>query len=120
MVAPEPSEPKPPTLREWLGDRVFELGRWADVLREQPVPAGWIVRWEWARDEHREAGPWLLKAYGEDGEVGLHIRANNLRNQACGRSNAFLEPLQPALFIRHPDVKPEPKLRTWFGNEEEV
>lgn len=56
--------PKPPTLREWLGDRATELPpEWLTVLREQPVPAGWIARWEWVMYQ----GKWHLNAHGKPG-----------------------------------------------------
>lgn len=91
-----------PTLREWLGDRVSELGRWADVLREQPVPAGWIVRLEWT--------PYGgLNAIDENGGincVGVEtVMSAILSNWNVGRAEAY----QMALFTRHPDVKPAPK-----------
>jgi hypothetical protein len=53
------SQQPAPTLREWLGPGVSELGRWAEVLREQPVPAGMIVAWEWIRVE--ALGDWTLR-----------------------------------------------------------
>lgn len=111
-------EPKPPTLREWLGDRVLELGPWANVLREQPVPAGHIsdlllnLDTGWldyvARGEH---GP-------ERGSLTQHAVT-----AAIAPQGPFYEALQMALFTRHPDAKPTPRkptLRTWFGNEEEL
>lgn len=115
------AEPKPPTLREWLGDRVAELGPWAEVLREQPVPAGQIVAWHW---DH--SGPeWLLIASARNDKPkcgtavlpdlsGVFDRCDDSTDITC-----WMESLQMALFDRHPDVKPEPKLRTWFGNEED-
>jgi hypothetical protein len=109
LCAEAVAPPKPPTLREWLGDRVSELGRWAEVLREQPVPAGWIERWTW----DRERGVWLMSGAGvRDCAVDpdLAMQYLNRRNDS----------MQMALFTRHPAVKPAPKLRTWFGNEEEV
>jgi hypothetical protein len=102
----------PPTLREWLGPRVSELGRWTDVLREQPVPAGWIKRWEWSEDFE------VWNAYGRD-SMGYTLEESDMRRLTSDTS-PFMECLQMALFTRHPDVKPEPKLRTWFGNEEDV
>jgi hypothetical protein len=102
--------PKPPTLRKWLGDRVSELGRWAEVLREQPVPAGRIVKWEW-----REPC-WLgFDRCGGRYTLGLHTVFDVVTGDRL-RDDAF----DMCLFTRHPDVKPEPKLRTWFGNEEEL
>jgi hypothetical protein len=119
----QPAEPKPPTLREWLGDRVSELGRWAEVLREQPVPAGMIVAWHW---DH--SGPeWLLIASDRADKPGcgtavmpdlsgVFDRCDDSTDITC-----WMESLQMALFHHHPDVKPEPALvRTWFGNEEDV
>jgi hypothetical protein len=116
-------EPKPPTLREWLGDRVSELGRWAEVLRDQPVPAGMIVAWHW---DH--SGPeWLLIASDRADKPGcgtavmpdlsgVFDRCDDSTDITC-----WMESLQMALFHHHPDVKPEPALvRTWFGNEEDV
>lgn len=111
----------PPTLREWLGPRGAELGRWAEVLREQPVPAGMIVAWHW---DH--SGPeWLLIASDRDDRpgcgtyvsqdfAGVFDRCDDNTDITC-----WMESLQMSLFTRHPDVQPEPKLRTWFGNEEE-
>jgi hypothetical protein len=116
-------KPKPPTLREWLGPRVSELGRWAEVLREQPVPAGMIVAWHW---DH--SGPeWLLIASDRADKPGcgtavmpdlsgVFDRCDDSTDITC-----WMESLQMALFHHHPDVKPEPALvRTWFGNEEDV
>jgi hypothetical protein len=103
--------PQPPTLSEWLGDRVSELGRWAEVLREQPVPAGRIVKWEW-----REPC-WLgFDRCGGRYTLGLHTVFDVVTGDRL-RDDAF----DMCLFTRHPDVKPEPKptVRTWFGNEEE-
>jgi hypothetical protein len=112
----------PPTLREWLGDRVSELGRWADVLREQPVPAGWIKRWEWRHDHlgwrllgHTTIG--YATPY-EDSAVAWCLDGGPLVNALHGVQR---DSLQMAFFTRHPDVKPEPRKvpqRTWFGNEE--
>jgi hypothetical protein len=114
---------RPPTLRDWLGDRVSELGRWAEVLREQPVPAGMIVAWHW---DH--SGPeWLLIASDRADKPGcgtavmpdlsgVFDRCDDSTDITC-----WMESLQMALFHHHPDVKPEPALvRTWFGNEEDV
>lgn len=61
------AKPKPPTLREWLGDRVSELGRWAEVLREQPVPAGQLTSWEWFLSESLRPAVWMLRAAEKDG-----------------------------------------------------
>lgn len=95
---------KPPTLREWLGDRVGELGRWADVLREQPVPAGWIERWDWKQYD----GRWSLYTWARGGSLWTGFE--RFRAIACvTRDDGWLECLQMALFTRHPDVKPEPK-----------
>jgi hypothetical protein len=108
--------PKPPTLREWLGDRVSELGRWAEVLREQPAPAGWIAEWR-CHD-----GVWVAYGGVRGGRytLGLHTVFDIAHGAPHIFDSGFEEALQMALFTRHPDVKPEPKLRTWFGNEEEV
>lgn len=96
---------KPPTLREWLGDRVAELGRWADVLRDQPVPAGCVSRWEWNRD----GGDWMLAGYDDRrSSVAIHLRGSDVWTYTRS-SNAFRELVQMALFTRHPDVQPEPK-----------
>lgn len=97
--------PSPPTIREWLGDRVSELGRWADVLREQPVPAGSIVEWRWERfSEHWRL---LLRTKVTAGFESLLRTSANPLNHGCG--DPFFEAVQMALFTRHPDVKPEPK-----------
>lgn len=99
--------PQPPTLREWLGDRVAELGRWADVLREQPVPAGMIVAWEW-----RAGVPWAL-TQGEFSDWSK-LTVENLV-AACEPTkylrdaSPVVDSMQMALFTRHPDVKPEPR-----------
>lgn len=112
------AEPKPPTLREWLGDRVSELGPWADVLREQPAPAGWIERWEC------RAGIWIAFGGIRGGRytLGLHTLLDIATGAPEIFGDGFEEALQMALFTRHPAVMPEPRkptLRTWFGNEEE-
>jgi hypothetical protein len=115
MVASEPSEPKPPTLREWLGDRVSELGRWAEVLREQPVPAGKVGAWTWRNDPN---GTWFLCS-----DRPLHEQPPVIESDLLWCVNAsgpLAKSFQKVFFHRHPDVKPEPTLRTWFGNEEEA
>lgn len=90
----------PPTLREWLGDRVSEFGRWAEVLREQPVPAGWISEWRWD-------GPYLIAI--EDGGRETWVLRDNVIEAVTGYTwSAKADAYQMALFTRHPDVKPEP------------
>jgi hypothetical protein len=104
MVAPEPSEPKPPALREWLGDRVSELGRWAEVLREQPVAAGHI-----AELLLNSSTGWLdYIARGEHGDERGSLTPD-AAIVATNPPDPFYESLQMALFTRHPDVKPEPR-----------
>jgi hypothetical protein len=110
------AEPKPPTLREWLGDRASELGRWAEVLREQPVPCGFItqVTWDMAH------GQWALRFQHRFGINAVHLRASEVSSVLCHAEPGALDTYRMMLFTRHPDVAPTAKLRTWFGNEEEV
>lgn len=112
--------PKPPTLREWLGDRASELGPWAEVLRDQPVPRGWIQRWE----SYRTGDTWELVAHGRGRSETITptdvIYA--IGTWPADPYGSTSEALQMSLFTRHPAVNPEPRkptLRTWFGNEEE-
>ncbi len=93
-----------PTLRKWFGDRVSELGRWADVLREQPVPAGEIRRWEWVRID----SAWQLAGHLDGGGYITMIVPCALQ-ELLVRERWWRDQLQMALFTRHPDVKPEPK-----------
>jgi hypothetical protein len=109
---------RPPTLREWLGDRVSELGRWAEVLREQPVAAGHAISWSW-KEHSTQRGMWMLNVILTSGDAAL-IAGDVLWYLKKANSDAWTDTLQMALFHRHPDVKPKPKLRTWFGNEEDV
>jgi hypothetical protein len=90
-------EPKPPTLREWLGDRVSELWRWADVLCEQPPST-----WHWRQDN---SGAWILQA---PGAVIPTTQRDVIGAVTWGRG-PWADTCQMALFTRHPDVKPEPK-----------
>jgi hypothetical protein len=109
------AEPKPPTLREWLGDRVSELGRWAEVLRDQPVPAGRITGWRWMGSAQRG---WVL--HQVTGATHAQLLPEGVPLLPCA-TGPLADDLQMALFTRHPAVKPEPPpLRTWFGNEEEL
>jgi len=102
--------PKPPTLREWLGDRVSELGRWADVLREQPVPAGLFLRFEWR-------GGSDFRAFTRRGSNAIVVedvvaatRVGVAEHAATATAHdGWLESLQMALFTRHPDVTPDPR-----------
>jgi hypothetical protein len=93
---------------------VSELGPWADVLREQPIPASWITKWTWLSDH----GVWTVES-----KAGKEFTINQdaaIRGTIPG--GPANEALQMALFASHPAVKPEPRkspLRTWFGNEEE-
>jgi hypothetical protein len=112
------AEPKPPTLREWLGPRVSELGRWAEVLREQPVPAGWIAEWRWLG--HGALGHWRAHGAVASAKPQEYIVDRSMVIRYTREPHATTEAYLMAIFTRHPDVKPEPKLRTWFGNEEEV
>lgn len=117
-----PTNPKPPTLREWLGPRVAELGPWAEVLREQPVPAGMIVAWHWDR-----SGPeWLLIASDRRDAPrcgtavlpdlsGVFDRCDDGTDITC-----WMESLQMALFTRHPAVKPEPRITIGCEDQYEV
>jgi hypothetical protein len=103
---PKAQEPKPPTLREWLGDRVSELGRWADVLREQPVPVGEVVAWEW----YQSLGIWQLRVrcrVASSFTLGPGDILHGLRGPIPG-DEQWLDVLQMAFFRRHPGVKPEP------------
>lgn len=112
-------EPKPPTLREWLGpENVAKLGDWAGVLREQPVPAGMIVAWHWV-------GGRILQGYDNvtrgwvtilpDGIVHLWAEPKPTHGRGCA------DALEMALFTSHPAVKPAPKQVTpWNGNDPEV
>lgn len=100
------SPPKPPTLREWLGDRVGELGRWADVLREQPVPAGDVSAWKW----EMFGSEWHLEY--QSSAWRARLSRNSVRDAVTGDCDPWeldADTLQMALFTRHPDVKPEPK-----------
>lgn len=107
--------PKPPTLREWLGDRVSELGPWADVLREQPVPAGMFQGFEWNGSEWRGS-----TRRGSNAICRIDLLAATGAHEATAPA-PWLEAVQMAFFTRHPAVLPEPApLRTWFGNEEEL
>lgn len=97
--------PTPPTLREWLGDRVGELGPWADVLREQPVPAGWVREWQWSE----MFVSWIAHGDTIHGPRSFTVEPSDVisacRGDAVQPHDAYLM----ALFTRHPDVKPEPK-----------
>lgn len=94
---PPVTAPLSPTLREWLGDRVSKLGRWADVLRERPVPVGWIQRWWW----DAERAIWIVSGAGvRDIPVDQDLAMQYLNR----RNDSF----QMALFTRHPDVEPDP------------
>lgn len=107
---------KPPTLREWLGDRVSELGPWAGVLREQPVACGFVSRCEWRRVH----GQWDLFLYNKFDINPIRLRASSLARVLTNAELGAIDTYRMALFTRHPAVKPEPApLRTWFGNEEE-
>jgi len=107
-------EMRPPTLREWLGDQASDLPPgWLEVLREQPVPAGWIARWEWS---HRS-----LRAVDAEGAVHCvsvyTLLSSLLPDWNVGVAEAYVM----GCFLRHLAVKPAPKpVRTWFGNEEEL
>jgi hypothetical protein len=88
----------PPTLREWLGPaNVTALGPWADVLREQPVPAGPVTQWHW--DAVR--GTWYGTGHGYTSVVLWPSVV--LDTVVSG-----LDYLQKALFTRDPRVMPEP------------
>jgi hypothetical protein len=95
---------------------VSELGRWADVLREQPVPAGHIEELLL-----NSSTGWLdYLTRGEHGDELGSLTQHAVLAATCPQDPLY-EALQMALFTRHPDVKPEPKpVRTWFGNEEEL
>lgn len=95
---------EPPTLREWLGDRVSELGRWADVLREQPVPAGRITSWRW-RLGHAERG-WTLHMITRGCDAQVLPQGIPLLRTETG---PWADAMQMALFTNHPDVKPDPR-----------
>lgn len=95
-----------PTLREWLGDRVSELGDWATVLREQPAPAAEVREWSWRK--YGEA--WTLAYQMSTMSGGLSRTA--VLDAAHGESDPWdpsADALQMALFTRHPSVKPEPR-----------
>jgi hypothetical protein len=101
--------PKPPTLREWLGPRVAELGEWAGVLREQPVPAGFVTAWAWRTDN---CGDRCLQST----QRWHHYNSSHLVPVTRGdvvwcmkARGVTAEAFQMALFTRHPRVKPEPK-----------
>jgi hypothetical protein len=100
------ASPKPPTLREWLGDRVSELGRWADVLREQPVSAGDVSAWKW----EMFGSEWHLEY--QSSAWRARLSRNTVRDAVTGDCDPWeldADTLQMALFSRHPDVAPEPK-----------
>jgi hypothetical protein len=98
------SEPKPPTLREWLGDRASELGRWAEVLRPLPEPAGHIEELLL-----NSSTGWLdYLARGEHGDERGSLTQHAVV-AAINPQDPFYEALQMALFTRHPAVAPEPR-----------
>lgn len=82
-----------------------ELGRWAEVLREQPVPAGWIEEWRY------KAGVWVAYGGMRGGRytLGLHTLFDIANEAPRIFEDGFEEALPMAMFTRHPDVKPEPK-----------
>lgn len=87
---------QPPTLREWLGDRVADLGRWATVLREQPVPAGDVTAWEWRRGAlYALRGEW-------EPVTAAQVAASVGPFKDC--FGAMADVMQAALFTRHPHV----------------
>jgi hypothetical protein len=107
--------PKPPTLREWLGDRASELGRWAEVLREQPHPSGAVRVWTWKREP---SGTWFLR-----GDVPLHELPPVIESDllwAPTASGPLAKLFRQVFFTRHPDVKPEPRLTIGCEDQHEV
>lgn len=97
---------KPPTLREWLGsDNVAVLGEWADVLREQPVPAGWVTEWQW--DEMYVS--W--RAHGDTihGPKSFTVVPSDIVSAVRGDRVPAHDAYLMCFFTRHPRVKPEPR-----------
>lgn len=88
---------EPSTLREWLGDRVSELGRWAVVLKDHPPDT-----WAWRRDN---TGGWFLQAPG----ATIPTTPRDVIGAVTWGQGPWPDTVQMALFTRHPDVKPYPR-----------
>jgi hypothetical protein len=113
---------KPPTLKEWLGDRLRRLGYsltealgpWEAVLREAPVAGGRYGRFEWRKiwnhwELHVPAGN---EARGPlSAEEIVYATGRNLRGRALEDGlSAFWESTMGCFFTRRPDMPEETKL----------
>jgi hypothetical protein len=98
------SSPLPPSLQEWLGDGVSELGPWAAVLKDTPPET-----WEWRLDNR---GNWYLKAPG----ATIPTTPKDVVGAVTWGSGPWTDTCQMALFHHHPSTVPDPHpVKPWLG-----